>query len=96
MPNHSAGNKHRSQQAGAAGYVENDPGLVRQRPGSATVDAQDQLPPVVEQDDPTAQWNDNEHLDEPILLQAQRLLESAGSRGRALAAVERAAERKEP
>ena len=96
MPSHYAGKMQRSQPAGAAASVENDPGLVRQRPGSATVDAQDQLPPVVEQDDPTAQWNDNEHLDEPILLQAQRLLESAGSRERALVAVERAAERKEP
>ena len=96
MPNHSAERRQRSQQVGAAASVENDPGLVRQRPGSATVDAQNQPPPVVEQDDPTAQWNDNEHLDEPILLQAQRLLESAGSRGRALAAVERSAERREP
>lgn len=96
MPNHSAGKKQRSQQAGAAAYVKNDPGLVRQRPGSATVDAQKQPPPVVEQDNPTAQWNDNEHFDEPILLPAQRLLESAGSRARALAAVDRAAERREP
>lgn len=50
--------------------MENDPWLVRQRPGSATANARDQQPAVVEQDGPAKEWNDKERLDEPILLQA--------------------------
>ena len=86
----------RPPQSDAGPSVELDPGLVRQRPESATRDAHQPRPSVDDQDDPVTQWNDKEHLAEPILLQAQRLLESAGSRERAVAAIERAAERRQP
>jgi hypothetical protein len=81
-----------SESAGVGAYVENDPGLVRQRPSSATVDARDGAGQP-DQDDPPAEWTEKEQLDEPILLQAQRLLEAAGSVERAVAAIEKAGQR---
>ena len=78
--------------AGRGSYVEYDPGLVRQRPGSATGEARDGAGQP-DQDDPPKAWSEKEQLDEPILLQAQRLLEAAGSVERAVAAIEKAGQR---
>lgn len=88
----TAGNRAPSNRAGDGAYVEHDPGLVRQRPGSATFDARDGAGRP-DQEDPPAEWSDKEQLEEPILLQAQRLLEAAGSVARAVAAIEKAGRR---
>jgi len=73
--------------------VELDPGLVRAR-SEGRVSDHSQSKDLAADVDPQAEWRETEQLPEPLLLQAQRLLEAAGSLERAIATLNSVAERK--
>ena len=73
--------------------AELDPGLVRARSdGRGSDHSQNQE--IAADADQQADWRETEQVSEPLLLQAQRLLEAAGSLERAEATLKRAADRK--